>query len=90
MTARRKRLILEKAVKLELLEASTSKTEVAKCTKQRDKAARRGPPRTQHKGKNAATVKAEPRTTTIGLLDATLSANLRCTQLPTTNNVSGL
>lgn len=77
MTARRKRPVLEKAVKLELLEASTSETEVAKGTKEQGKAARRGPPLTQHKEKNAAKAKAEPRTTTVGLLDATLSANVR-------------
>ena len=72
----RKRHILEKAVKLELIETSVCETGSAKEGTQKGKVGSAGPP-LQEKDKNVVKVKTEPRASTVGLLDATLSVNVR-------------
>lgn len=67
------RIILEKTVKLELLEVSASEAEIVKDVRRGSKAGSRG---LQENGMNAGKVKAGRRKATVGLLDATLSANV--------------
>ena len=67
---------MEKVVKLELIEMSACETGSAKGGTQKGKVGSRGQP-LQDKDKNVVKVKTEPRASTVGLLDATLSVNVR-------------